>query len=78
MDKKTSDPCGRDGKALPASPRDASRYFETFFDDLSTIPVAFAYEGVRHEGLGGLKVLARQVGHAAPGQRKVMDKPFDW
>ena len=55
--------------AVPASPRDAGRYFEAFFDDPSTIPVAFAYEGVRHEGLGGLKVLDRQVGPAAPVRR---------
>ena len=56
-------------QAVPASPRDAGRYFEAFFDDPATIPVAFAYDGVRHEGLGGLKVLDRQVGPAAPVRR---------
>ncbi len=55
--------------AVPASPRDASRYFEAFFSDPASIPVEFTYDGVRHEGLGGLKVLDRQVGPAAPVRR---------
>ena len=55
--------------AVPASPEAAKGYFRALFDDPSSIPVSFIYDGRRIEGLGGFEVIRREIGPKAPVQR---------
>ncbi|MBR4170982.1 MAG: alpha-galactosidase [Kiritimatiellae bacterium] len=53
-------------RGCPGTVPDTESFFLSFFDDPSAVPVSFVYDGVQHDGLGGLKVIEREIAPVAP------------